>query len=183
MATNDDALADYVRLGREYGNDGKYDSAFAGMNARMAEFNAALGLQSLKQLETAAQNRNAYLEKFKELLKGLPGLSFQNIKPGNRSSLKDFALMLDPDKFGLSRDELSKAVQAENIDTRHYYDPAVHNQTAYKHFYKGQPLPNTVNLEKNGLSLPLYSKMTDEEIKKIADAVIRIHEHAAKVKA
>lgn len=183
VATNDDALADYIRLGREYGNDGKYDSAFAGMNARMPEFNAALALQSLKQLEQAAQNRNAYLERFKELLKGLPGLSFQDIKPGNRSSLKDFALMLDPDKFGLSRDELSKAVQAENIDTRHYYDPAVHNQTAYKHFYQGQPLPNTVKLEKNGLSLPLYSHMTDEEIEKIARAVIRIHEHAAAVRA
>lgn len=183
VATNDDQLAEYIRLGREYGNDGKYDSAFAGMNARMAEFNAALGLKSMTMLEQAAQNRNEYVQKFRQHLKGLPGLSFQLVKPGNRSSYKDFALMIDPDKFGLSRDELSKAIQAENIDTRHYYDPAVHNQTAYKHFYKGQPLPNTEKLERNGLSLPLYSRMDDEMIEKIAQAVIRIHEHASKVKA
>jgi dTDP-4-amino-4,6-dideoxygalactose transaminase len=40
VATNDDELAARVRIGREYGNSGRYDSAFAGMNARLAEFNA-----------------------------------------------------------------------------------------------------------------------------------------------
>ncbi|MCX7608603.1 MAG: DegT/DnrJ/EryC1/StrS family aminotransferase [Anaerolineales bacterium] len=58
VATNDDDLAAKVRIGREYGNDGNYDSAFAGLNARMPELSALLGLHSLKRLEEAARHRN-----------------------------------------------------------------------------------------------------------------------------
>src|SRR5512138_2321889 len=54
VATNDDALADKIIMGREYGNSGNYDSAFAGLNARMPEFSALLGLHSLDLLEDAA---------------------------------------------------------------------------------------------------------------------------------
>ena len=54
VATNDDEVADELRMGREYGNSGNYDSAFAGINARMAEFNALMGLHSLRGLEQAA---------------------------------------------------------------------------------------------------------------------------------
>jgi dTDP-4-amino-4,6-dideoxygalactose transaminase len=62
VATNDDDLAAAVRMGREYGNDGSYDSAFAGINARMSEFNALLGLYSLKRLDAAARSRNDTVE-------------------------------------------------------------------------------------------------------------------------
>lgn len=183
VATNSDELANYVQLGREYGNDGTYDSAFAGMNARLAEFNAALGLASLQQLDQAARQRNEYITRYRERLKGVPGLSFQEVKAGNRCSYKDFCLLVEAAPFGLTRDQLSRALQAENIDTRHYYDPAAHNQTAYREYYQGQALPSTVRLEKEALSLPLWSRMEPEVLDRIADAVLRIHEHAATVKA
>src|SRR5260370_29694263 len=55
VATNNDDLAEKIRIGREYGNNGNYDSLFAGINARMSEFNALLGLHSLRLLEVAAE--------------------------------------------------------------------------------------------------------------------------------
>ena len=58
VATNNDDLAEKIIMGREYGNSGNYDSAFAGLNARMPEFNALMGLHSLARLEDAAATRN-----------------------------------------------------------------------------------------------------------------------------
>ncbi len=183
VATNLDDVAEYVRLGREYGNDGEYDSAFAGMNARMGEFNAVLGLASLSMLDQAARRRNEYVEIYRQLLHQLPGLSFQAVASGNRCSYKDFCIMVDSERFGVSRDQLSEALQAENIGTRHYFDPAAHHQTAYRKLYTGQALPHTERLEKAALSLPLWSEMEEGLIEKIARAIVRIHEHAVAARA
>ena len=49
VATDDDDLARYVRLGRDYGNGGNYETEFPGLNARLPEFNALLGLGNLNQ--------------------------------------------------------------------------------------------------------------------------------------
>lgn len=112
VATNDGALAEAIIMGREYGNSGNYDSAFPGLNARMPEFNALLGLCSLARLEEAACTRNQSAELFQEMLGVLPGVGFQEIRPGNRCSYKDFSVTFEADKFGLTRDELALALSA-----------------------------------------------------------------------
>lgn len=182
VATNDDELAEKIRIGREYGNSGKYDSAFAGMNARMAEFNALLGTKSLEMLEAAAQSRNQTVAIYAEMLGSLPGIEFQEIQPGNRSSYKDFSITIDAQRFGLNRDELGLALAAENIDTRTYYSPPVHQQTAYAHYYDGRPLPNTDYLSTHSLSLPIWSMMEDEVALGICQAVRRSCEHADEIR-
>ncbi|RPI30750.1 MAG: DegT/DnrJ/EryC1/StrS family aminotransferase, partial [Chloroflexota bacterium] len=170
VATNDDELASKVRIGREYGNDGKYDSAFPGLNARMPEINALMGLQSLKQLETAALNRNRTAALFRQELGKLPGIGFQEVHPQDRNSYREFSLTIDEPAFGVSRDQLATALAAENIDSRKYYDPPVHRQTAYLPFYDGKPLPNTDWLAANSLSLPMWSKMEDDVVLRICEA-------------
>ncbi len=102
VSTNDAELAAKLRMGREYGNSGNYDSAFAGMNARLAEFNALLGLHSLTLLEGAAQSRNETANYFQEMMGRLPGIGFQKVMAGNRNSYKDFSITVDPAEFGLN---------------------------------------------------------------------------------
>lgn len=177
VSTNDDALAEYIRLGREYGNSGNYDSAFAGINARMPEFNALLGLHSLHLLEAAASRRNEVVALYQEELGRLPGIGFQEVRSGNRNSYKDFSITVAPDEFGLKRDELALALAAENIDTRKYYEPPVHRQTAYRDFYDGRTLPETDRLSAQSLSLPIWSSMSDEVASGICRAILRIHEN------
>lgn len=183
VATNDDELAEKIRWGREYGNSGNYDSAFAGINARMPEFNALMGLHSLRKLDAAARRRNEVAGVYHEQLGDLPGLGFQDVRPGNRNSYKDFSITIDPEAFGLSRDELAVALAAENVDTRKYYDPPVHRQTAYAHFAGSRPLlDNTELLAAHSLSLPMWSNMDNETAVKICQAIRRIHDFAETVK-
>lgn len=182
VATNDGDLAQKIRIGREYGNSGNYDSAFAGINARMPEFNALLGLHSLRMLEDAASRRNEVIALYRSEIGGLPGIGFQEVQPGNRNSYKDFSITIDPKAFGLSRDQLAVALAYENVDTRKYYDPPVHRQTAYQHFAPPDArLANTEMLAARSLSLPVWSHMDDATVKSIARAVQRIHDHAEQV--
>lgn len=181
VATNNDALAAKIRVGREYGNSGGYDSAFAGMNARMPEFNALLGLRGLEMLEEAASTRNDTAALFQEVLGAMPGVGFQQVRPGNRNSYKDFSLTIDPLAFGLSRDELALALAAENIDTRKYYDPPVHRHTAYRQYFNGRPLPNTEWLAQHSLSLPMWTRMEEHIALGICEAVQRIQKNAQTV--
>jgi dTDP-4-amino-4,6-dideoxygalactose transaminase len=182
VATNHDDLADKIRIGREYGNSGSYDSAFAGINARMPEINALMGLHSLQRLEEAAQRRNETVAIYHELLGCLPGVHFQEVRPGNRNSYKDFSITIDPQTFGLERDDLMQALAAENVDTRKYYDPPVHRQTAYAHYADDTDLANTNWLATYSVSLPIWSNMENETAMKICQAVQNIHEHAAQIR-
>src|SRR5512133_1637687 len=181
VATNDDALAERIIMGREYGNSGNYDSAFAGLNARMPEFNALMGLKSLELLEDAARTRNQAADLYQELLGMLPGVHFQAVRSGDRCSYKDLSVVFDPAAFGLTRDELAVALAAENIDTRKYYEPPVHRQTAYQHYYDGRALPNTEWLAQNSLSFPMWSKMEPKVVEQICGAIQRVYKNRESV--
>jgi dTDP-4-amino-4,6-dideoxygalactose transaminase len=169
-------------MGREYGNSGNYDSAFAGLNARMPEFNALLGLRSLERLEDAARSRNQAVDLYQEMLGMLPGVAFQEVQPGNRNSYKDLSITFEPLAFGLARDELALALAAEKIDTRKYYEPPVHRQTAYAGFYDGRALPHTDWLSATSLSFPMWSNMDTQVIMRICEAIQRVYQNRAAVR-
>lgn len=182
VATDDDDVAEKVRVGREYGNGGDYDSVFAGINARLPEFNALLGRRGLSVLEEAARRRNLTAEIYRERLGRLPGLTFQRVLAGNRSSYKDFSIVVDPHAFGLSRDRLALALAAENIETRKYYDPPVHRQSAYRRYAPpGRDLVNTDLTAARILCLPIWSNMDAETVADICLAVERAHGFAPEI--
>ncbi|HEX8149925.1 MAG TPA: DegT/DnrJ/EryC1/StrS family aminotransferase [Pyrinomonadaceae bacterium] len=183
VATDDDALAERVRLGREYGNSGGYDSAFAGLNGRLPELSALLALHGLPLLEGAARHRNRLADLYREELGGVPGVGLQQVREGDRSSYKDFSITVEPTAFGLTRDELAAALEAENVETRKYYDPPAHRQTAYRSFAPAdEELPNTEWLSRASLSLPIWSDMEPGVVSGICAAVRRAHEFAGEVR-
>jgi dTDP-4-amino-4,6-dideoxygalactose transaminase len=182
VATNDDDLAAKIRIGREYGNDGNYDTAFAGLNARMPELSALLGLHSLKKLEEAALHRNETVALFQEMLGSMPGIGFQVVRQGDRHSYRELSITIDPALFGLTRDELALVLAADHVDTRKYYQPPIHKQTAYRTFYEGQPLPNTDWLAENSLSLPMWSNMDPDVALEMCTIIQHAHEHARAIR-
>lgn len=182
VATNDDGLATQIRMGREYGNDGKYDSLFAGLNARLPELSALMGIYSLRTLEEAARQRNHTATLYRKELGRLPGVEFQKIADGNRSSYREYSIMIDSNSFGIDRDNLAQALEAENVDTRKYYEPPVHRQSAYEQFApRDRKLTNTDLLAATSLSLPMWSDMSDDIALNICNAIARIREYATEV--
>lgn len=175
VTTNDDELARRVRVGREYGNSGGYDTEFPGLNARLAEVNALLARRSLTAVEEAASHRNRLADLMRNRLGGLPGISFQHVRPQDRCSYKDFSIFVDGERFGMGRDRLAESLRAENVDTRKYYDPPAHLHTAYARYSGGAHLPVTDRLSGRALSLPIHSRMSTETAEKVCHAVERIY--------
>ncbi|MEW6679864.1 MAG: DegT/DnrJ/EryC1/StrS family aminotransferase [bacterium] len=182
VATNNDELAAKLRIGRNYGDSGDYNPEFSGLSARMSEFNALLGIESLKILEKNVARRDKLVKLYKKLLSSLPGINFQKIEEGNQSSFKDFSILIDGGEFGLSRDKLYDALMAENIVVKKYFYPPLHKQKAFLGFgQKDKNLPNTVKISENALSLPLFSHIPVKTVKKICDAIYKIYKRASEI--
>jgi dTDP-4-amino-4,6-dideoxygalactose transaminase len=185
VATNGAEIARRVEVGREYGNPGNYDTEFPGLNARMQEFSAILGLHSLQTLDENAERRNHLVDVYREGFREVAGIYLQKVDERDRCSYKDFTIRVVAEEFGLSRDALVKALRTEGIDTRNYYDPPVHLHTAYKHLadqYRGK-LPVTERLAKECVSLPIYSHMRPEVAVRVCEAIHRIQRHGPAVSA
>lgn len=183
ISTNDGELARSLRSGRGYGNPGNYDCLFPGLNARMSEFHAILARQSLTMLPSAVESRQATAMRLQKAVDSLQGLGCQEIEAHGTSSYKDFPIILDTEPSGLSRDMLRKALAAEGIDTRTYYDPPVHRQTAFRKYAQDLSLPNTEYLSQNIVCLPIWSHMPDDMADGMIEALQRILHHADEIQA
>jgi dTDP-4-amino-4,6-dideoxygalactose transaminase len=172
VATDCDCLAHFVRLGREYGNDGSYDALFPGVNGRMPEMSAALALASLGRLGDVAARRRQIALAYRRELESLPGVSFVESMPGAASSHKDFSITIDPSRFGMTRDSVRRALAARGIETRSYYDPPCHRQTAFERFHdRSRPLHVTEHLSARSLSLPIGAHVDEGVVAEVCETI------------
>lgn len=181
ITTNDKKFAEKLRVLRNYGNNADYTCDLPGLNARMPEVNAILGISMMEHIDEYVKNRNNYVSLFKKGLIDIKGISYQKIRENCVSTNKDFSLIIDEKKFGMNRDYLEIALQKENISTKKYFFPPMHKLKAYKNI-KAKNLDYTEKISNNVLSLPIYNKMEKETIEKICFAIKRIYENAEKVK-
>ena len=175
VATHDAELAHTLRLGRDYGNPGDYDCLFAGLNARMSELHAATALASFEDLEERIGLRNQLAERYRKVLADAPGIDFPAVAEGDRSTYKDFTILIDPERFGMDAAATAAALAAEGIQTRRYYSPPVHRQRAYRWVGPANGgLPETDRAAARVLTLPLWTPMTDEQVDGVGAAMARL---------
>jgi dTDP-4-amino-4,6-dideoxygalactose transaminase len=182
VATTDGALADTLRIARDYGNPGDYDTRFPGLNARMSELHATVALASFARLDEHVARRTRLVDRFEAALAGVSGVRLVRPDGGDTSTFKDLTMVVDPDLFGIDAGALQLALGAEGIDSRRYYHPPIHRQKAYAdRWATPRELNVTDTLAGSVLSPPLWSHMTDEMIDRIAWAVGNVHQHARQI--
>ncbi len=174
ITTNDDLLAERCRIGRDYGNPGDYDCRFVGLNARLSELHAATALASFDDLDERLAERTRLAGLYRETFREVAGVSFPAVPEGDRSTFKDLTVLIDPDGFGLTADDVSVALADEGVETRRYYSPPVHQQRAYAGVTSDVDLRVTTWASDRVLSLPLWVGMTDHDVEGVAQAFRRI---------
>ncbi|MBI2265191.1 MAG: DegT/DnrJ/EryC1/StrS family aminotransferase [Armatimonadetes bacterium] len=182
IATGNPDLAEKIRILREYGNPGDYDCIAPGLNARLWEGACALGILGLERIEDYGATRNRIACRYKQGLSSLPGITFQEIEPGARSSYKDFGILVNQEKFGISRNLLMAALEAEGIPTRPYFSPAVHTQKAYLGSFETLPLEATREVCEKVLCLPMVTHMPVETADLICETIRKIHRAGPEVR-
>ena len=178
VTLSDPEVAEELKVARDYGNSGDYNCQFVGLNARMTEINAVIGMANMEQVSESVARRNEIAEAYRINLKHLPGLTWQTVAADNICAYKDISVLIEAVEFGMDRDLLGEALEAEGIGTRKYYSPPAHKQKAYGDKISiADKLINTERVSQNVLSLPVFSHMKNEDIDRVCQAVIKIYKY------
>lgn len=187
IATNDDELADRVRLMRNFGFAGYDDVVDLGTNGKMSELAAAMGLTSLESLEAfAARNRENHAA-YAAGLAGIPGITLLRYDAGERRNCQYVVCEVDERDAGLSRDALQCVLQADGVLARRYFHPGCHRMEPYRSAAVGAGavpvLPVTERLAARVLALPTGTAVGAPEIATICGIVARAVADAPRVRA
>lgn len=162
--TRDPELHEKLKRIRFFGHDDSKDIVEEGMNGKMTEIHAALGLANLSLYDAVLADRKRKYRLYLELLACVPGLSFQ--KAALEDSNCSYFAVLFPTEGDLLRVE--KALQAEGIFARRYFHPSVNT---YRQILPYVPMPVSENASSRILCLPLFYRLEDREIERIAATV------------
>lgn len=181
ITTSDGDLAEKLRTLRNYGNLPDYTCPMIGLNARMPELNARLGIAMMERLDDYVAARNLNAMRLRADLAEVPGITFQRLRTGVLSTWKDLCFTVDPQEYGLTRDELREALAAEGAATKTYFDPPVHHLKPYADSpHDGLAL--TEHVAANIIAIPLHNRMTEQERSSLAGIIRHLHERADEVK-
>jgi len=183
VCTRDPGWLEAVRGGRNFGLEGSGDCVEAGLNAKMSELFAIIGLSVLETFTERLAKRRRIGALLRERVGKLPGITLQRIPDDRESTHQNFAVLVDPAAFGLTRDELSEAMKAENVMTRKYFHPPLHDMTCYRAEAAEADLAETDQVAERVLCFPIFSNMTDAELDTMVSALERIHADRTAVRA
>jgi dTDP-4-amino-4,6-dideoxygalactose transaminase len=180
IVTSDNDLAKQLRLLRSHGmttltwdrhrgHASSYDVVLAGFNYRLDEVRAVLGLVQLRRLPEENAARGRILARYREALAGEHGLTMPfSGSDGERISSHHLAVVLLPE--GADRDEVRTDLAAAGIQTSVHYPP-IHTFAQYRSAEQ-RPLPQTDALAQRILTLPLYGRMTEEQVDAVIEALL-----------
>jgi dTDP-4-amino-4,6-dideoxygalactose transaminase len=184
VVTSDPDLHRELCKARNFGFDGYLNCTRRGINGKMSEFAALIGLRLLEPFPAHVARRKWVFQQYRDTLSQIPGIALPKCHAGVEPNYSYFPILVDPDDFGLSNLELNWALTAERIVTRCYFYPPVHRTTYYRKLLgNDQPsLPNTDWAALHVLCLPVYSDMRADEMAKVIEGVMRCHRHAGAIR-
>ena len=175
VVTNDDELADKIRLLRDHGMRPRYWHVTVGFNYRMTGLQAALGLAQLDKIDVLLDRKKRIAELYNEFLNGVPGIVFQYKAPWSEPSYWLYSILIEEKQFGLSRDELALKLEERGIETRKFFYP-LHIMPAYKNLLNGnQNYSVSTYLSHHGINLPSGPKISDDEVIEVGETIRQIY--------
>mgnify|MGYP000181483844 CR=1 FL=1 len=162
VTTNNDELANKIKVLRNYGSNKKYFNETIGYNMRLDELQAAFLSVKLKQLAKWTAQRQEIASLYNELLKDIPGLILPKTAENATHSYHLYVIRTK------NRDELQKHLTDNGIGTMIHYPIPPHLQEAYSHLgFKRGDFPIAEELADTMLSLPIWPGMEKHEIENI----------------
>lgn len=157
-----------------------YEEISLGYNYRITDFQAALIVSQMKKLDKFAARRKEIVNKYNEAFEKLPEIIVQKEIPESDTCRHLYIIRLDLDKLNCTRKEFFDAMSAENVQCQIHYVP-VYWFPYYQHLgYEKGLCPNAEKMYKGIMSIPLYPKMTDQDVKDVIHAVTKIVENYRK---
>jgi dTDP-4-amino-4,6-dideoxygalactose transaminase len=181
VVTDDAALAERIRLMKNFGFAGYDKVIYVGTNGKMSEISAAMGVTSLESMhEFVDANRRARAA-YGEGLASIRGL--QIVDSDRRGNDQYVIAEIDASSFGMSRDALQHLLFAENVLARRYFYPGCHRMEPYRSLTRPEQwqLPVTERVTARVLSLPTGAAVTIDEVRRVCELIRFAADHAADI--
>jgi len=150
-----------------------------GINGKMNELQAAMGLAVLKYVDLERARRERLKRTYVEELRGIPGIRVLEDLPGVKSSSQYLAVLVNEQEFGRSRDYVYERFKDYNVFARKYFYPLCSNFTAYRRLPSADPenlqIANLVG--KQVLCLPFYGSLSPDDVKNVCLILRSFREH------
>jgi dTDP-4-amino-4,6-dideoxygalactose transaminase len=173
VVTNDDALAEKMRLMRNFGFKGFDNVVYLGVNGKMSEVCAAMGLTNLEAMEDiVAVNRRNYLT-YCEELRSVAGVLVIRYEPTESNNYQYVVIEVDPDVCPRTRDEIVEALHAENVIARKYFWPGCHRMEPYRTTQPdvGKRLPETERVAARVIVLPTGQTVDEATVRRVCGII------------
>ena len=145
-----------------------------GINAKMNEVQAAMGLLQLKYISVAIEKRKRIAELYRDNLHEIKGLTYLNDFPGVKHCYPYFPVLIHKEEFGRTRDEVFEELARYNINGRRYFYPLISQFPTYRGLESSLPgrMPVAEKITQEVLCLPIYPELEMESVNQIC-AIIK----------
>ena len=165
----DKSLTNKLSYLKNFGITGPESIEYIGGNAKMNEFQAAMGICNLKHIDKEIEKRKNIVERYVQRLSNIDNIKLCNPQYGVESNYSYFPVVFDGDS--ISRDEVFEKLKENNIIARKYFYPLVSSLECYKDKFNINKTPVAEYIADRVLTLPLYSDLQIEEVDKICNII------------
>ena len=170
---SDDNLTQKLQIQKNFGmKDAENYTEIAG-NAKMNEFQAAMGLCNLRHIDKELIKRKVVVKRYQERLSYVSGITVWQEQKGVTHNYAYLPVLFNKEIFGKSRDEVAKILCENNIFARKYFYPITSDFECYKGKFEIQPTPVAKDVSERVLTLPLYADLSLEEVDRICDIILK----------
>jgi perosamine synthetase len=173
VTTTNQKLNTKGRLIRNHGQKSRYLHTTLGLNYRMTEIAAVIGLSQLKCLDSYLDARRNNAKLLTEGIKEITGLTFQKTNKNVNHSYSYYTIILNLNEFKCSRNQFVEALKAENIDCAVYYPKILSEQPILKKYAKNE-CPNAKTLSKEVFSIPVHPSLNKRNILDIIKSLKKV---------
>lgn len=172
VLTNDDALAEKMRLMRNFGFSGFDNVIHPGTNGKMTEISAAMGLVNLDKIDQFIAHNQENYQTYQQHLSGIPGISLFAFDQNEKNNYQYVVMEVAAD-CPATRDAIIEALHKENILARKYFWPGCHNMQPYQKLYPNASLllENSIAVANRVIVLPTGQSMHQASIKTVCDVI------------
>ena len=173
LASRDEEMRNQINRLRNFGIVGPETVACVGLNGKMNELQAALGLAVLDYLHDEIAERKTLFELYRRLLGNVAGVTMMPDVHGVQKSYQYCAIRIDEEQFGCSRDAVHQELQKYNVISRKYFFPLCSDYPCYRHLPSADPvrLPLARKAAQQVLCLPLYGSLDPAVVEGICEIV------------
>lgn len=170
---NDDKYVRVLDDLKNFGIRGPEENQYIAGNAKMNEFQAAMGICNLRHIDGELNKRKTVVERYRKNLSGVRGIKLCAEQSGVKSNYAYFPVVFDGYKY--SRDEVFENLKAENIIARKYFYPLTNDVESYKDFPTAgaEKTPIAKYIADRVLTLPLYADLCMEDVDKICEIILK----------